>query len=254
MARDFDGSTDRIDYANIMNWTEQAQTISMWVYLDDIASTQYLLTDQITGDGDLGGCFIRLADPGYIGFWQPMVGGWHWRDSDDDTFSANAWFHLLITWDGSILAATGIHIYLNNSEVSYQTTTIGTQEALAGTGSHALGGRIFDDAANLDGRLAAIGRWNRVLSAGEIAALAVGYSPLFFLNSLKWAPDLIRGVNDPISGKTGTLDGTTVIAHPRIIRPAISYYSITISAAEGRVTKNTRAFPLGETHGMPLGF
>lgn len=218
MARDFDGSTDRIDYANILNWSEQAQTISMWVYPDVLDGARALIYDHAAENTDSGGVNMRVINPGAIIFYQVYGAAWTNRQSNDYVLSINSWQHVLATWTGN--GGSNIHIYVDGSEVAYRSDSDGSGGIVAGTGSHSIGGRIYDDSKGFNGRFGAVGRWNRVLSAGEIGALAAGYSPLFFMNELKFAPDLIRGANDLISGKVGSLDGTTVIAHPRIIRPA----------------------------------
>jgi len=219
-ARLFDGATDRIDYGNVMDWGGQAQTISFWGYASNDNVWSYINADHVAGDADKGGITIG-RDPAlleidiYARFdntdLQKISGGDAWPDT--------TWTHVLVTWDGTI-ESDNLHIYANGSEVAYDTSTDGIGNAVAAAGSNSLGGRIYDDNVNYEGALAAFGRWDRVLATGEIAILAAGYSPRFIPRSLKFAPDLIRNQRDPISGEAGTLDGTTVIAHPRIIQPS----------------------------------
>ena len=132
------------------------------------------------------------------------------------------WFHLFVTWDGSLIAAN-VHTYINNIEVSYATQDNGTGNLDAPAGAWSLGGGKPQDNANLDGGLAAIGWWDRVLSADERAILAAGCSPRFILDGINFAPDLIRSQQDVISGEAGTLDGTDVRSHPPILFPTSSY-------------------------------
>ncbi len=218
MAREFDGSTDRIDYGNVLDWSGQAQTFALWVYHDTDTRFQYFNTDHVSGDASREGITYGMDDNDHLVAIGRFDGGDLTRTSSAATFPDNVWQHVLITWDGSITAAN-VHTYVDGSETGYATTTNGSGNPVASDGSLSLGGRIFDDAVNFNGRMAAVGRWNRVLDSGEIAILATVYSPLFIPKGLIFAPDLIRGINEPISGKTGILDGTSVIAHPRIIHP-----------------------------------
>lgn len=217
MARDFDGVTDRIDYANAGNYDSQvACTISIWVYAETavVQLAQFFWGSMNATNDGIANRFT--VNDFAVGFNANTDNTNLVRLSDDDSMSGNTWEHVLVTWDGT-LTATGVHIYVDGSEVSYQTTTNGIGNLIPGIGRWCLGSRFFDENHRYDGRLAAVGWWDRVLSAGEIAALAAGYSPLFFLNGLQFAPDLIRHPRDPVSGRIATLDGTSVIAHPRII-------------------------------------
>ena len=228
MARDFDGSTDRIDYSSVQAVSGQAMTFSCWLYLDAIAHSSYILNVHTDGTPDTFAvlCWLSWSSPNFrMAFTAVTDGTSLTRDTSTDPFALTAWIHLLYTWDGG-LTATNIHIYIDGSEASYGTTTNGTGSFTAADGPWSLGGRNFDDARNLNGKMAACGWWNRVLGAGERAMMADAFSPLFIPNGLKSAPDLVRNQHDIISGQAGTLDGTTVFAHPRIIIPArtiISY-------------------------------
>lgn len=218
MARDFDGSTDRIDFANIWNSAGQAQTISFWTYPGSVATNQYFWTS--LGDGQVTGAVGTFPGTGAVSFFVSTDNTNLSRRSDAAQIATGSQQHILLTWDGSLTAAN-VHIYVGGTEVSgYQTTTDGVGNFDAADGEHSIGGRIADDLRNYDGRLAGFGWWNRVLGAGEIVSLAKGYSPRFIPNGLQAAPDLLRSLIDPISGKVGTADGTTVIAHPRIIYPS----------------------------------
>lgn len=217
MARDFNGTTDRIDYANILDAGATPCTVSVWLYRDIGDRDEYVLNFNQNGDASRGGPVFffnsDLAGRVAIYLYTDDVAGF--RNANETT--TGSWVHWIFTWDGGLTAANW-HIYKNNSEVSYAGTTNAVGNILDGQGKWSLGGRTQDDNRNFDGKIAELGYWNRVLSAGERKGLAAGYSPRFYPNGLKFAPDLIRDQRDPISGKTGTLDGTTVSSHPRVIR------------------------------------
>ncbi len=237
MARDFNGTTDRIDYTAPLV-ANGAQTFSCWANVGTVGHSNYLLTlhNDATPDTMALLFYVEWTDPN----WQLGIsitqdaGDWAFRQSNNDPGIINAQHHLLYTWSGANTQA-GIKIYLDGSEVGYSEGGDGGGNLTAFNGPWSLGGRNFDNIRNLDGIMAATGFWNRVLGAGEISSLAAGYSPRFFPNGLQFAPDLVRSYFDPISGAAGTLDGTTVVPHPRIIYPSKIWVPHKAAAAAGTI-------------------
>lgn len=219
MAIDFNGTTDRIDWPAAFDPEAQAYSISVWVYADaEVTDIRYIWAAYTAGDAGFGHVFFIDATDSVV-FYKNAPPTSVWRRANDNTFTPNQWEHLILTGDGS-LTGPNHHIYINGSEPGYKQTNSGGED-VGCSGSWSMGGRIYDDTRNFNGKFAAPGIWNRVLSAEEIASLADGFSPRFILNGLKFAPDLIRGINDPVSGGAGTADGTTVYPHPRIFHPAV---------------------------------
>ena len=116
------------------------------------------------------------------------------------------------------LPISGLHIYVDGSEASYSASQDGTATPNT-AGLEWFVGSSWTADLGIDGRLAELGWWNRVLDAGEIASLAAGFSPRCMPRGLKWAPDMVRPVTDPVTGQVGTLSGTSVLAHPAVFRP-----------------------------------
>ena len=213
-ATDFNGSTDRADIPNVKDFAGTPATYSAIVYPDVITDSQYIFADHASGDAGLGGHLVWLANNGKVNF----TAFWSGTDtsvaSDDAEIAAANWSVVTVTYDGSGTGAN-IAIYVNGSAIALGTPVDGTGAATAGAGTHSIGGRIFDDARNLNGRIIEVGVWDRVLSAGEIAILALRYSPLSILSGLIIYPD--HGLQKPptvdyVSGNTITLDGTTANA------------------------------------------
>jgi len=91
------------------------------------------------------------------------------------------------------------------------TTNGATEDAHAG--KFCMGGRTYDDARNFNGKIAQVGVWNRVLTAGEIANLAAGYAPdLAAASGLQF---YFKGNTSSLVAvpptSTGTADGTTSV-------------------------------------------
>jgi len=221
MAIDFNGSTDRIDYGNTRDWSGQAQSISLWFVKDDFSNTSYICTDHGSGDSTLS-VILYTQTINTLKFWVNHATTNLSRTSTAVLSTATT-YHVVVTWDGSA-TATNINMYLNGAVMSYSAATDGVDAVLAADGSTALGGRIYDDASNFNGRMWELGRWTRVIAADEIIGLAAGASPSTYMNGLAFYTPLVRSAIDEINGDAGTLDGTSVATHGRIITPSGSRF------------------------------
>ena len=215
MARDFNGTTDRIDWASVANQTGHAQTISMWAYADTYVANGYLLCIHDSGDASFGIIInTSSADPsfGYVSF---LVNGTTdlQRASVTGTLETGAWINIIVTWTGAINSFAGVHIYKNGTEVSYSTETTGATETTH-TGSWSLGGRIYDNARMFDGKIAFVGVWNAVVDAATITGLAAKNSPDFYPTNLLFYAINGADYTNHVTGANGTLDGTIVYADP----------------------------------------
>jgi len=230
MARNFNGSTDRIDYASAFDTTGQAITISLWAQFDQPTpgSSSYMFNSASSGGGP-GLLLYVPAATNAIQFFRNGSGSQLDKTTTTGLFTNTGWYHILATHDGVMTTHSSVHIYINGTEPSYGGGTNGSSEVTSNSGFE-LGGRSSDDARNFDGRLAEIGVWNRVLAAGEIAALAARCAPSFFPRTLKFYPNLIQSPNGAWGiARTGTLDGTTVVAHPPMRYPGL----VQIASAAG---------------------
>jgi hypothetical protein len=134
-----------------------------------------------------------------------------------------SWHSVVITYDGSSTSNDPI-IYLNgvSQSLTEVVTPVGSIET--GTEDYYVGNRA-DGARGWDGMLAEFAHWNRVLSAGEVAGLAKGFSPLFYGHGLVYYAPLMgryttewnRAAN---GGMTGSVTGTAAQPHPPILYPA----------------------------------
>lgn len=234
MARDFNGSTDRIDWANVFTTSGQALTLSMWAWFDDAtaANVAYLWVSSPSGGGAGTILYQSTTGNGYL-TWFRLGSTAVVHESAADVVTTGVWTHVLATSDGSLLAAEH-KIYVNGTEVTYSASQNGATETTANS-TWSLGGRLLDNARNFDGRLAEVGVWNRVLSAGEIALLADAYAPIAIPSGLRfWAP-LIGSTTEHnrLGAAASTMDGTTIIAHPRVIYPSRTQVLVTPAAAAG---------------------
>jgi hypothetical protein len=224
MAVDFDGTNDRIDYANVADLSGAAFSASLWSTLDVTGTgLWYFINFQnpagtpitnLFNNGGGGAGALQLSRTGATT---------KFRTSTSGAITTGTLYNIVATDTGSN-TGTDIHIYVNGTEVSYASAGDGATP-LAADGAWVLGGRTGDNLRNINGRLSDVAVWNRVLSANEIAMLANAYSPHFIRRGLLFAPKLLTvtadGIVDPISGKTATAqNGPVSFAHPRIIYPA----------------------------------
>jgi hypothetical protein len=224
MARDFNGSTDRIDYANIWdpNSGPSNVTFAAWLWLDDNTISHKVLTINQSGDTAAGFICdaIGATQTGALNVFRKWSTGSanHWRYGSGN-ISQGAWVHVLVESDSGG-NQDGMENYVDGSLPGSTSNTSGSGSVTGAPGTWSLGGRTFSDVQVLDGRIAEPAVWDRLLAADEIAALAKGFSPLHFRRGLRWHTKLIgRKDIDIIGGTTPTYDGSAVIEHPRIIYP-----------------------------------
>ena len=208
-SRDFNGSTDRIDWANVYNPAGGAMSISFWVKPDAVTANQYMIC---LGKADnTSGILVSLNTVPALQF---LRTGSTSLSRYGTNLTQDVWQSVIITHTGIYDDYTTIKIYVNGTEISYINGTNGNTET-AITGLWALGGRPSADDRNFNGKLAQVGVWNRVLTSTEIVNLAFGYAP-----SLAAPSDLkfyFSGATDSLAnsvtgGADGTADGTTHIA------------------------------------------
>lgn len=216
------GTTDAID-TGYTGYTT-AWSMAFWAWRTGAGGGDLARLFDKDGAGGVGSRFLFYSSTGSY-----YVIGVVWTGSGDAswTFPQNgtgAWAHFVITYDGSS-SSNNPAAYINGVS---QTLTPGTAPSgsldTSGTGSYRVGNRS-DGPRAWNGRLAEFAHWGRILTAGEIAALANGYAPAFFPSDLifyypmlgRYSPenDQSIGTNYP-----GTVTGTAYQAHPRIIYPS----------------------------------
>jgi hypothetical protein len=119
------------------------------------------------------------------------------------------------TWDGSQAEADKVKIYVDGASQTVSINT-GIPNTVLGSGQTLCSISARTGRGGCNGRIAEVAIYNRVLTAGEIAAHAVGASCLTFPRGLIFYVPMIREVHDIARGLTGTITGTTVIPHPRV--------------------------------------
>lgn len=161
-----------------------------------------------------------------------------WESSEDLTL--DTWQSVIVTYDGSA-TSNDPAMYLNGSAATVNeiTAPVGTQSSTANAWT--IGNRDTLTRVGV-GMIAEVGVWNRILTAGEISALASGYAPSYMPDSLALYEPLLRDNVNPKMG-AATISGALVQPHPRIIYPGRSVYAMRTPAVAA-VGHNVQFFPL----------
>jgi len=209
MARDFNGTTDRIDYTVAVDAEALgALSIAFWIIRDaGSAASEYVLNFEASGAVKHLIWFDATERLGMI--LQGTTGIERYSDAVPADGALENW---CFTWSGGLLA-TSIQIFRNGNETGYLGPATGTGTLAATTSIH-LGGRTADDLRNFDGKLSEVAMWSRALSAAEVAVMYNNRLSAAFFNGLNFYAPIIDNADDQLGGAVATLDGTTVVAHP----------------------------------------
>lgn len=145
-----------------------AMTVSAWVRMSDATQPLYIIWDN---DNDTSKGYYFISDYSTatdLALVIVTTGGEMTRTAVANTVRADQWIFVLATWDGTVgSAASHMHVYTNNVEVSYSFNLDGTGTAsVNNTTSRKLGGAGFS-AGDFNGVLDDVRVYTRVLDAGE---------------------------------------------------------------------------------------
>jgi hypothetical protein len=235
-ARDFNGTTDRVDWSSKGNLTTAPLTISAWINWDAInaSGNSYIFGMGDASDGPAIGFNVQTLDANTgIGFFRNGSSALY-RMSNASHLSTGTWIHVLVTHDGTFGDYNTAHIYKDGTEVTYYSSGNGSSETTA-SGKWTVGGRYSDDTRNFNGRIGEVAVWDRVLNSTEIAQVSSGStltSGANILNGLRFVvhPDEPK---DLLGGTIGTLDGTSLELGPDLDFPN---YSLTVADAAHTLT------------------
>jgi hypothetical protein len=209
-SRDFNGSTDRIDWANVYNPSGQAFTIHAMINPDAVNKTEYILNMGIsTGLG----IALNCQGATLVGSLQLYISGTNpmFHNSQNNFLTTGAWQRIITTRSATFGNPSGvIRFFRNGTESSYQNASNGSGTEGAFTGGWSMGGRASDDTRNWDGKLAQVAVWNRVLTDAERAQLDAGQAPDTISSGLQfYFKGNTSALDNQIGGADGTADGTT---------------------------------------------
>lgn len=225
MARDFDGSDDMIVFPNAFDATGTPLTFVAKVRFDSISGNFYVFCIHDTGDTqrfiieytDFGGAQWRWArDNTGFGYYS------RYMRSGTNMPTTGQWYQMVVRAASGTPSDANSDIMFDGVEPGTLNldTTGGTEEDMDGDWS--IGGSHFSG-VNMNGQIAEVGVWDRLLSDAEIGEI-LDYSvpPSYFPYGLKFYVPLIgeqseNNLAEP--GGSGTITGTSYYSHPRTLRP-----------------------------------
>ena len=154
----FDGTTDYIKPNNSSLFQLANFTLSSWVKLSSINSTQYMIDTSNNASFGLGYSY-RIKSDNKIRFW-----AYHANNALDtsSTVTTDTWYNIVATYNNTSKVQT---IYINgvldNSNTHTQTFVLSTISYLQIGGSQVLNGY-------LNGNIGCVQIYNRALSASEV--------------------------------------------------------------------------------------
>lgn len=212
MARNFNGSSDQIDFVSQYSDVITASAASISVWLRPTGSSP---VTTVAYDGR-----AALSDGGrYLGIFQATIGGldrlWVYNyDGNEDrvgvTYTLGAWVNIILIHSGGTLFA-----YKDGALVS--SVASGNTQVVSSTPHW---GGTDGNSAYWQGDIAETAIWNTALFPGEISHLGRGTSPF----SLRWGANLtwyapfwgLHTAEPDFSPnrRTATLRGTRSVPHP----------------------------------------
>lgn len=171
----FDGSDDALNAGSAAVLDNMsAMTLSVWVKLNSYGAGGggYLLNKGDNNSGGHGWSLFLSQSNSLISFTARYNTTNLLVQTSANSFTTsdfNKWVHIMVTWDGSSNAATGVHIYKNGNELAYSTQTNGSSSYLSDASDNLNigdGGLISSRQSN--GILDDVRAYNRVLNYKEL--------------------------------------------------------------------------------------
>lgn len=223
MARDFDGSDDRILFTTHAD-TNGLTTLSIaFRYLRDIDSNGSPNRNIAWKGGSWPNnynWFIQ-EDASIFFFrakWTGSSTGGTWNRPLP---SLNTWYNSVITYDGSSTSNDPIW-YEDGSVLTLSENTTPSGSRGGDNTGLAIGSGHDGSYERWDGKIAYFAIWNRILSAAEALAISKGFAPWRFPRGLVFDSRLDGNGSteyDLARGAAGTVTGAAKYDNPRIILP-----------------------------------
>jgi len=223
-------SSDKIVYSGSAALASTGFTVAFWAFPESVPGNTYFA--RIFNGSSTTSTLLWYSSSNV--FSAQFNGTSHAkRFAASGSIPAGAWIHVCVTFTGVVTAGVNIHVYTDGTEVSYGSTSNGSGSWVTPANEMEVGNRNSDNARPYDGSMADLATWNRILTAGEITALAAGLSPLAIGSSLTSHKPFVTNAADIVTGDIGTITGavTTVDDHPPIYMPGSPIVMAAVAAA-----------------------
>ena len=166
-ALNFDGTNDRVSIGSDVIGTG-ADSISAWIYARSYGGASF---GRIEDNGQTLFYLNNINGANIPGLRFTSNGATNAADSAAGSIQLSTWYHVVATRNSSGTA----NLYING--VLSGTANQASGAPVAGTTNVQIGGRTADNARNFDGLIDEVRVYNRVLTATEIRAVMLGYTP-----------------------------------------------------------------------------
>ena len=163
----FNGSSSKIDLANLGISGADTRTISAWVNVNSLSSNQTIF--QFGSDAAIQrfGFAIDTSGKVYVEYYG--------RDAITSSahITVGTWFHVAVTYNGgAIETATNTQIYVNGSAVSMSTTGTSTGSANTTDSNYGIGYRRASSNQYFNGKIDQVRIFNTALNSTQVGQLA----------------------------------------------------------------------------------
>jgi hypothetical protein len=231
MARSFNGTTDKIDLANIITLSGTgARSIVGWANPSSFATASTIFGYGVEATDTRCALVIGTTGGFSLGFNNDVV------NSNTAPVTTAAWQHIACTFTGGSSTGTNVLLYYNGLNVAATQSGIGstpnTTNASFGIGYNRPGNSSF-----MAGGLADVAVWNTVLTPVEILALARGVRPNAIRVGSLWGYWPLDGYRHPaldlsFGAHNGVLGGSpSLVPGPPLISSAPLFPGVPVPEA-----------------------
>jgi hypothetical protein len=169
-ALQFDGVDDTV-LVDASPLLEDLHPLSLTAWIFPERDPAYLLSKR---DEECPGPWRLALDTGEgsLGWFKKTEGGLLQVQSVGGVLSFQEWNHVALTWDGSLSAQEGVHLFVNGAEVPYALQEDGTGDLFSDAGCTLRIGSGADAREPFEGTIDDLRIYARVLSPEEIRTLA----------------------------------------------------------------------------------
>lgn len=171
MARQFSSGWSLYNSAFNGTVTQLPVTVSAWFRPDNTSGYQRVTMWSNSGAGDV--CASILLNYPSAGQLSNQFYGPNYLPTAAGTFTTSAWNHGCV-----VTGSTAARSYLNGSVGSDSPTYVAASYAFTNNSYFQIGMNYVQGVQGFAGRIAEVAAWSAELTAGEVAALAAGHSPL----------------------------------------------------------------------------
>jgi len=152
-------------YKTTANISDTNFTLSFWINSDDISNNPVIIANNHRDVALYSGWYVQINTDGRLTFLLYKSDGstHHKAVSNPGYITNNQWYNVIVTHNDTVP-----RIYINTTEVSYQSQTNGTVGYHHAVSHNFNIGTTYNNDRFFDGRIDEMGYWNRVLTLDDM--------------------------------------------------------------------------------------